>query len=229
MLRMSDGEQNYLFKAFVLALFLSVLGFFFTFIYNIVLSRMLTPQSYGNFKTAESFVHLAQMIVLLGGNFATFSVLPKFMEQNIDFMVWRYLRFYMMIGIIVSMCLGGAVIIIEYNNTNGLKDVHPILFAIFAIFAIPFAATLRLLRDTALIKKRLIVAYIPKQLGYPLLILLVLIVLNSMNIKLTSNIAISVVVVSYILLTVIVFSVMNVRDHGEGKMSEKSLCFIDIG
>lgn len=216
--RMSDDNQNYLFKAFLFALCLSVVGFFLTLIYNIVLSRMLTPESYGNFKTAETFVGLAQMTVLLGGNFATFSIIPKLIEKKRDFMVWEYLRFYMLIGVIVSVFVGIVIVAIEYLYTNEFKDFHPILLAVFAI---PFAATLRLLRDTALIKKRFIVAYIPKQLGYPLFILLVLSFVYSLHIELTSNMAITIVVFSYILLTFIVFSIMNVRKYEEETLLER--------
>ncbi|WP_299491405.1 polysaccharide biosynthesis C-terminal domain-containing protein [uncultured Shewanella sp.] len=206
---LNDDEQTYLFKAFLLALAFSIIGFFLTLFYNIVLSRMMSPKSYGNFKTAETFIGLAQMTVLLGGNFATFSVFPKLIQNNRDVMVWEYLRFYMLIGVIVSFCVGGVILFIEYEQTDGLKHYHPILLAVFAI---PFAAALRLLRDTALIKKRLIVAYIPKQCIYPLLILLALSIFYSLNIELTSNVAMVIVVLSYVLLTVIVFSIMNLKE-----------------
>ncbi|WP_299004257.1 polysaccharide biosynthesis C-terminal domain-containing protein [uncultured Shewanella sp.] len=218
----SNDEQAYLFKAFLFALTLSIIGFFLTLCYNIALSRMLTPESYGNFKTAETFVGLAQMTVLLGGNFATFSIFPKLLKQNRDFMVWEYLRFYMLIGVIVSLCVGGVLTVIEYEDTKRLTDYHPILFAVFAI---PFAAALRLLRDTAIIKKRLIIAYIPKQLGYPLFILLALSIFYSLHIELTSNVAIFIVISNYIFLTVIVFSIMNVKESGPESQQKRKYVF----
>ncbi|NJL28221.1 MAG: hypothetical protein HC897_10170 [Thermoanaerobaculia bacterium] len=70
-------------------------GFLADYVFNLGLTRFLTPHSYGDFKVAYSFAYFFGLTVLLGGDRAAPMVLAPCLERGEPRRVWEYLRFYL--------------------------------------------------------------------------------------------------------------------------------------
>ena len=162
---MTDEQESYFTKGSIIV-FLTFLGGFVTaYVFNVLLSRVLGPTDYGDYKVAEAFISLGGIIALMGGGKAVARFLPERINGTCEG-VWDYTRFYTKIIILVSLLLIGLVFISHHFHFSFTEnnEYHPMLLAAIAI---PFGAFSALLGGILQVAKRLELAFIPWRIGYP--------------------------------------------------------------
>ena len=149
-----------------------ILGAFTSICFNIYLSRILGPSSYGNFKVAEAFFYFGGIIAVMGGA----SAAPKFLLTQVKTAqqngAWHYVRFYSYLAFVVTIILGIVVFIgHEYHvSTFDGANYHPMLFAVIII---PIFAISALLSGVLQSAQRLELGTLPWALGYGVLSLII--------------------------------------------------------
>ncbi|MBE8167804.1 MAG: oligosaccharide flippase family protein [Shewanella sp.] len=163
-----EKESSYLRRGSVLIISIFIGGFIASYFFNVVISRILGPHDYGDFKVAEAFTSLGCVLVLMGGSKAVARFLPDQIRNQNGEGVWEYTRFYIKVILISSSILITAVYFgHEYHLSIVDGDsYHPILLASLAI---PVAAMSALLGGILQVAKRIDLAFIPWQVGNPLM------------------------------------------------------------
>lgn len=124
----------------VIVISAGILGFIADYVLNLALSAMLDVSAFGDFRVAREFAFFCGSLALLGGDRAAPRMLAEPLDRAQFGIVWEYLRFYGLIGLLIS----GAVIAIVwwagymYHHDWHLGTHHAV--AIVAL-AIPFMAT----------------------------------------------------------------------------------------
>ncbi|MBE8167579.1 MAG: oligosaccharide flippase family protein [Shewanella sp.] len=149
---------------FVMCTFIG--GFIVAYAFNVVLSRLLGPTEYGNYKVAEAFISLGSLIAVMGGAKAAIKFLTDSVHAKDSDKIWEYIRFYTAIIFIVSGVLLVLVYVghqLHFSIFDG-ESYHPILVATLII---PFSAISALLGGIILITKNISISFLPWRVGYP--------------------------------------------------------------
>ncbi|MCL1080100.1 hypothetical protein D5R81_18895 [Parashewanella spongiae] len=163
-----EKESSYLSRGSILIISTFIGGFIALYFFNVVVSRILGPHEYGDFKVAEAFLNLGSMLVLMGGSKAVARFLPEPIHNKNGEGVWDYTRFYIKVILVSSTFL---IMAVYFGHEYHLSIVdgdsyHPILLASLAI---PVAAMSALLGGILQVAKRIDLAFIPWRIGDPLM------------------------------------------------------------
>ena len=143
-------------------------GFVADYVYNLTLSRFLSPTGYGDFKVAYAFAFIASVVVVLGGDRAA----PKFLSEALaraeNGPVWEYLRFYglLSLGLSALVIAGTVGYGILHSGPNDLHEHHPIVPISFVVPILAIGALLARLLQAA---KRPGSAVLPWRVALPLM------------------------------------------------------------
>ncbi|WP_133406001.1 polysaccharide biosynthesis C-terminal domain-containing protein [Parashewanella tropica] len=165
---MNSNQENssYLSRGSILMLSTFAGGFLVTYIFNVYLSNWLGPEHYGNYKVSEAYIGLGSLIVMLGGSRAVAKFLTTSISSGSLEGVWEYVRFYALLTIGISLGLAALLFILHEWHFPFLENgnYHPILIATFAL---PLVALSALFGGILQVAKRLDLAFMPWQIGYP--------------------------------------------------------------
>jgi len=154
----------------VIAIAAGVLGFFADYALNLSLSHTLAVHEFGDFRVAWAFAIFCGALVLLGGDRAAPRVLADPLDQGKFSAAWEYLRFYGLLGLLISSVIIAVVWIgcYFYHQTWDPNTFHAV--AIMAL-TIPFMAAGSLAGRTLQTVGRTLLAAMPWRVGAPLLLL----------------------------------------------------------
>ncbi|HMB92797.1 MAG TPA: oligosaccharide flippase family protein [Rhodothermales bacterium] len=162
----------------VIAIAAGILGFIADYLLNLVLSRMLGTHEFGDFRVARAFAVFCGALVLLGGDRAAPRMLAEPLDRREFGVVWEYLRFYGLLGLLISVVIIAVVWLIGYIYHGGTwdpMDHHAV--AIMAL-AIPFMAAGALAGRTLQSVGRTFLAAMPWRVGAPVLLLVALVLVR---------------------------------------------------
>ena len=168
-------EQSYIRRSTFIMLGAGIGGFALEYALNLFLAPTLSNHDYGDFKVAMSFLALATLVVILGGDRAAPRFLPKFLETDHRGGVWDYMRTYLFAVFGLSVMVAAVTISLSFLYYEGLdpQDHHPL---VVASLVAPLAAVVTLLGRLFLAAKRVGLAQLPWRIAYPLLLLVFVLV-----------------------------------------------------
>ncbi|CAA0104799.1 Uncharacterised protein [BD1-7 clade bacterium] len=161
-------DQEYLAKGSQMVMLLFLGGYLINYLFNIFLSQVLGPAQYGNFKVAEAFYFLSCLITMLGGATAAPQLLRNQLNTEDVPGTWEYLRFYGTAAILASIVVGALVMAGHWLHIMIFRGTgyHPL---IVATLVVPLAAISNLMIAIFQVIRRLDIAYLPWNVGYPAL------------------------------------------------------------
>lgn len=101
----TQQTSHYLRRGAIVMLLCVAGGFAVDYCLNLLLSRLLDPTEFGDFKVAYSFGFLASVVVVLGGDRAAPSLLSADLAKDDNRAVWEFLRFFGLIALGLSTVL----------------------------------------------------------------------------------------------------------------------------
>ena len=139
--------------------------------FNIGLARMLSPETYGDYKVAESFFNLASIGVLMGGGPAAMRFLPGLIKLHDGKAVWGYVRFYLAVIVFASILVAVFTLSTTYIlfKPASIAEIHPLVYAITVVPVAAFAALFGSVLQSA---QRMEFAFLPWWIGFPVLTLI---------------------------------------------------------
>lgn len=114
---------------------IAVGGFVADFVLNVGLTRLLAPHEYGDYKVAHAFAAFFGVVVLLGGDRAAPKALAGPLAAGETGRVWEYLRFYLQVGLALSVGVIAAVWVTSVLHLGRLDpaDHHPVAWMSVAV------------------------------------------------------------------------------------------------
>lgn len=141
-------------------------GYLLDYAFNLVLTRVLSPHDYGDFKVATSLAFFFGLAVLLGGDRAAPMVLAPCLERGERRRVWEYLRYYLFNASLLSLGLIAITWALSalHVGSNDPVDHHPLAWAVVAV---PINALGAMISRTMQASRRPVRAVVPWRLGLP--------------------------------------------------------------
>lgn len=205
-------EQGYLERGARAMMIITSVGFALNFVFNLVLSRLLSPEDFGDFKVADSFIDLCQVAVLLGGSVAALRFLPDYMGGPKREAVWEYTRFYMMVMLGMSLLVIAGTAFVTFLNTGpvDLQHHHPL---VFAVLVVPVSAAVAMIRKPPQAAKDLRLAFVPYWIGYPIIALALVGLVYMINGEVTDIGAVFIIFVVNVLILIYIWYHVHRRGH----------------
>ncbi|NKB47442.1 MAG: oligosaccharide flippase family protein, partial [Legionellales bacterium] len=154
---------------------ITVLGALLTFVFDVSLARLLTPEDFGDFSIAMSLAFFWTVVALLGGDQSLRKFLPLYLHQDPS-REQGLLRFYftstVFIGIGVAIL--GTVLAyfdVQVFTETGFNQYHPLLLALWLL---PLICVIQLTTVVLQISQHNISAMLPFRIVMPAFLLLVL-------------------------------------------------------
>ncbi len=163
-----DGDATYMRRGALGLGAMSIGGYALDYVFNLGLTRFLTPHDYGDFKVAVSFASFFGLAVLLGGDRAAPLILAPCLEQGESRRVWEYLRFYLVNASLLSV----GLIVVTWTLSAmhvGSHDPFDHHLMAWAVLAVPLNAVGAMVSRTLQSSHRPVRAAVPWRIGLPLL------------------------------------------------------------
>lgn len=137
-------------------------------IYNILLSQLIGPSGYGNFKVAETFYYLCASIAVLGGPL----VAPIFLHSQISDATqnscWHYVKFFSLLSIVITVIIA-AFVFVGHKIHVSVFDGEGFHVIYTSLFIIPLFSVFLLLSGVLHSANRIFSAFFPWMIGYSIL------------------------------------------------------------
>lgn len=194
-------HNQYLKTGSIIMLVSVVLGFAADYLFNLTLSRNLSPHEYGDYKVAYAFAITTTMLVLLGGDRIAPRILSTNLSQGDTRLVRPFLHFYVLVSVLLSVFTTGVTLIAAqlHLGPTDLQDHHPLVWMSLVLPLIAIGALLSRVLQAA---KHLALSNLPWRIGLPLIktALLLLLLIWVVELHLMHVIASGAVAVALIIL-----------------------------
>lgn len=189
---------------------LTALSKFLTvYAFNVGLARVLSPEDFGDYKVAETFVGLASVPILMGGASAALKFLPNAVKECNLALIWEYTRFYIVTALILSILLSLMTFIISIYFFSGDNHHHPM---VYATALVPVMAITILIGSIFQANNYIYMSIFPRWIFYPILKLLFVLGLFFILGKVTD---IGAIITAFLALTIVlIYLLIKVRSYG---------------
>lgn len=153
-----------------IAISAGILGFLVDYALNLLLSHLLNAHEFGDYRFALAFSFFCATVVVLGGDRAAPRMLAAPLDQAKYGIAWEYLRFYGVLGLLLS----GIIIVSVWSGNyfyHGIRDPEDHHAVGIMVLAIPFMAAGALASRTLQTAGRTFLAAMPWRVGAPVLLL----------------------------------------------------------
>lgn len=206
-----DQETGYLQRTTTIMIITVLSKYITVYAFNVGLARLLSPEDYGDYKVAETFVSLASIPVLMGGAAAALKFLPNaFKESNLA-LIWEYTRFYLVTVLTLSFLLALTTFGISMNflGSTSFGHHHPL---VYATAIVPVMAITVLIGSVFQSKNMIYMTIFPRWIFYPILKLGLILALYALVGKLTDSWAIMIAFTA--ILIVLFYLLIKVKKLG---------------
>ncbi|QUJ68895.1 oligosaccharide flippase family protein [Photobacterium sp. GJ3] len=161
-------QTAYLKSGSLIMLMSLLFGFAADYGFNLVLSRVLSPHAYGDYKVAYAFAVLSSVVILLGGDRIAPRMLSAAIVKNETGYIFSFVRFYVCLSLMLSVILILATYLggLLHLGTTDPEAHHPMLLMSFFIPVIACGALLSRVLQSA---KLLALSNLPWRVALPLL------------------------------------------------------------
>lgn len=183
-------------------------GFAADYLLSIGLSRLLDTHAYGDYRVAQSFVSLAGIAVLLGGDRAAPMVVSGRLEKGELGAAWEYLRFYLRLGVLLSF----GVIVLTWIASAlhiGSSDPQHHHAVPWMVVAVPVIAAGAMISRGLQSARRHVLAALPWRVGFPLLKLALLVLVARVAGGLDLHTAVVIGIGATVIVTVVQWRVLR--------------------
>lgn len=184
-----EKETGYFQRTTTIMIITVISKYITVYAFNVGLARLLSPEDYGDYKVAETFVSLASIPVLMGGAAAALKFLPlAFKESNLE-LIWEYTRFYLITVLTLSFLLALITfnVSIHFLENTSFGHHHPL---VYATAIVPVMAITVLIGSVFQSKNMIYMTIFPRWIFYPILKLGLILALYAFVGKLTDSWAI---------------------------------------
>ena len=189
---------------------LTALSKFLTvYAFNVGLARVLSPEDFGDYKVAETFVGLASVPILMGGASAALKFLPNAVQESNLSLIWEYTRFYILTALVLSALLSLVTFVIAICFYAGADSHHPM---VYATALVPVMAITILIGSIFQANNFIYMSIFPRWVFYPILKLLFVLGLFFILGKVTD---IGAIITAFLALTlVLIYLLIKIRSYG---------------
>jgi O-antigen/teichoic acid export membrane protein len=191
-----------------------IFSFALTYVSNILMSRWLGAESFGDYSVTLSVSLIGSTLAILGFDKATLRFLPVYDERREDGLMRGYVRAGARILLASSLALSalGAAAYFGLRHWRDLED-HPVLFATILV---PLITLVDFLSKVLIGYRRQRVSILLAKIQQPALVVLVALAFFLVHGGLPIHLAVAAVVISWLSLLVIYFFVYRHADRGRG-------------
>ena len=170
-----QADVSYLRKGGLVLVLVAVGGFLADYLFNLGLTRILSPHAYGDYKIAYAFASIAGIAVLMGGDRAAPRYLSGWLDQGQGGAVSGYLLFFTRVALGTSVVvLVGVLLAFGLHRVRLDPERHHAM--VVAVIAVPLIGVGALLSRTLQSAKHLGMAALPWRVGFPVLKLVLILV-----------------------------------------------------
>lgn len=126
--------------AAIIAVTVSLLGSALSFILNLILSRKLSAEIYGDYYIILQVLTITSILAAFGTNTAIIKFLPQYFAENNQrklhsFLAWNYKLVNRVTGVltVVGAIVASAAVLLSYFGITFINHYHPVIFSFWLV------------------------------------------------------------------------------------------------
>lgn len=204
-----------------IAVIAALAGFAVDYAVNLLLSKHLAAEAFGDYRVARAFAVFCGALVLLGGDRAAPRVLSHALDHSDFSAAWGYLRFFGWIGVLLSALIIGFTWLGGTLHTGHASPVKHHAVSILSL-TIPIMAIGALASRVLQTSGRHAIATVPWRIGAPISMIVGILLVDAVLDGVTLNSALVVSCVTVVLITAGQVGIVRARILHKPRASSES-------